>query len=1338
MREGDVVAGRFELLRLAGSGGMARVYRARDRETGGTVALKLTFGARPDDARRFAREGRTLADLSHPGIVRYVAHGTTGDGECFLAMEWLEGEDLQERLTRGGLSLAEVVALGRRAGEALGAAHRAGVVHRDVKPSNLFLPGGDVERCKLLDFGIAQLEEATRRLTRTGMTMGTPGYMSPEQARGERDLDARADVFALGCVLFECVTGRPAFVAGHPMALLGMILFEESPRLRSLRAETPPELDDLVARMLAKAPEERPADGDDVARALAAVPVAPGVAPGPRLEARPAALTRNEQRIVSVVLAATAVSPESAPTVAVDLAGAPTSPGAGVEDQGEAAPPSRRPPLEALREAARRHGARVEALADGSIVAVLPGSRVPTEQAARAARCALAMRAALPGVPMVLATGRGVVDGDLPVGEVIDRAARALAGAPGDAVRLDEITAGLLDARFDVAFDAGPGAIGDAPSGPPTIRDASGPPTDVDERPPPTLRGERGAELAVRTLLGKPTPCVGRERELALLAATFESCASDRAASAVLVTGGAGAGKSRLADELLRDLRGRGEDVEILVARGDPLSAGSAFGLLGPARRRRAGVLEGEPAAVQRRKVRGLVSRRFPTEQGDRIARFLGQLMAVDFEHEASLELSAARDDALLMGDQIRAAWEAWLAGVCAVRPLLVVLEDLQWGDLPTVQAVDGALRSLRDAPLMILALARPEVHDRFPRLWADRQLVEVRLGGLPRRAAERLVREALGPDEPAAATIVERADGNPLFLEELIRAAAHGKRDALPETVIGMVQARFDALDPEARRVLRAASVFGGTFWPSGVGALLGGASAAEALDGALEELERQELVRRRAEAVFPGEREYGFEHATVREAAYAMLTDADATLGHRLAGEWLAAKGERDALVLAEHFERGRDVERALRSYERAADLALEANDYEAAAARAERGVLCGADGAALGRLRLLQAEAYGWRGDFERAAIHARWALRSVERGSEDWFRAAGEAVYVAAPLGEHEEVAAIAADLCRAEPTSDDARTARARAGALARAAIQLALLGRAEEARRVLSLATGVRSSGSVRADPMVAARRPPRRAFAALAAGEPELSVAEHRAARAEFERAGAHRHVQAALGFASFVDLELGRHADAEAGLRESLAGAEKMGLTFTAALLRINLSYALLRAGKTDDVLVSGARVAFGLSAIQDRRVDAISRGYLAEILALGGDLGGAEREARQGVEKLGAFPPFKARALGILAHVLLARGRSSEALAAAEEGMAILASVGTTLVGESLLRLTLARARAAAGDAEGARAALDAARDRLLARAAAIGDPDVRRSFLAVPENAQTLGDRIPLAD
>lgn len=265
---GDVLSGRFVIERRAGAGGMGAIYRGTDLRTEEAVAIKVMASAKFGGANRFAREAGVLAELSHPAIVRYVAHGTTAETSQFLAMEWLEGEDLANRLARAPLSVEDSLLLVRRACTGVAEVHARGVVHRDLKPSNLFLVNRDPALLKVLDFGLALQSDDTRTLTDPGMLLGTVGYMSPEQAMGQTDVDPRADVFALGCVLFECLTGRAAFIGPHAVAVLAKLLSEDPPRVSELRPGLGEAVDSLVARMLAKNPGERPKDAQAILPAL--------------------------------------------------------------------------------------------------------------------------------------------------------------------------------------------------------------------------------------------------------------------------------------------------------------------------------------------------------------------------------------------------------------------------------------------------------------------------------------------------------------------------------------------------------------------------------------------------------------------------------------------------------------------------------------------------------------------------------------------------------------------------------------------------------------------------------------------------------------------------------------------------------------------------------------------------------------------------------------------------------------------------------------------------------------------------------------------------------------
>jgi predicted ATPase len=502
-----------------------------------------------------------------------------------------------------------------------------------------------------------------------------------------------------------------------------------------------------------------------------------------------------------------------------------------------------------MRALAVRYGGKLHVLVDGSLFVTMRGSGAGTDQSVKAARLALAMRALLPGVPMVLGAGRAVLSGWVPMGEAIDRGIAMLDRGSVDGVRIDEVMAGLVDARFEVRSDAA-GHY---------------------------LRAERDPAGAPRTLLGKPTACVGRDAELGRVTTLFEECIAEPAAQAVLITAPPGMGKSRLCQEILQVVRARWPRTQIWMGRADLMSAGSPFSLVGSAIRRAAGVHGGEPPPVRQLKILARVGRHLAGAEQVRVAEMLGEV--------AGQTPAGAPGRS---GEQMRSAWLSLLQAEASAAPVLLVLDDLHWGDHPSVSFVDAALRDLADLPILVLALARPEVRDAFPRLWFERPFIEVKLGPLSRRASERLVRRMLGDeaDRSVVEAIVARSEGNAFYLEELIRAVAEGRGERLPETVLAMAEARLDQLDPTARRVLRAASVFGAAFHRGGVAAVLGGADEEE-LAQKLAELARRELIEPLGSG--DGDGAWAFCNDVVREAAYAMLTDEDRVMGHALAAAWL-----------------------------------------------------------------------------------------------------------------------------------------------------------------------------------------------------------------------------------------------------------------------------------------------------------------------------------------------------------------------------------------------------------------------------------------------------------------
>jgi eukaryotic-like serine/threonine-protein kinase len=283
-----VTIGGYPLVRTFARGALGELHLATDPESGAPVAVKTVRLHGGELTReRFLRESSAAARLHHPSIVRCHAAGLNGEGEGaigWIAMEWVAGSDLS-RYSGASRLLPEplVLELMAQAAEALGHAHMQGVVHRDVKPANLLFDPSRGQ-LKIADFGCAHLSDAER--SRSGVLSGTPVYMAPEQLAGGT-VDGRCDFYALGIVLFELMTGRLPFEAASMGDLLKAITSLPPPALTTLRADLPPALDGLLARMLAKRPTERPADGRQlaqelrhIARALDAALVSPG-APAP-------------------------------------------------------------------------------------------------------------------------------------------------------------------------------------------------------------------------------------------------------------------------------------------------------------------------------------------------------------------------------------------------------------------------------------------------------------------------------------------------------------------------------------------------------------------------------------------------------------------------------------------------------------------------------------------------------------------------------------------------------------------------------------------------------------------------------------------------------------------------------------------------------------------------------------------------------------------------------------------------------------------------------------------------------------------------------------------------
>ncbi|WP_428269791.1 protein kinase domain-containing protein, partial [Haliangium sp.] len=350
--------GSYRITRRLSSGGMGTVYEAVHTLIERRAAVKVLLPELSRDSemmQRFFSEAKATAAIGHPGIVEILDFGFDHRGVAYLVMEFLDGTPLNRRL-RAGLGLEHALALVEHIVDALGAAHAKGIVHRDLKPGNVMVVADSAvafgERTKLLDFGIAKLVDNadSGHKTRTGLVMGTPSYMAPEQCRGTGRIDHRADLYAVGCILFRMLCGRPPFVSEGTGEIIGMHLFQPPPRPRTLNPNLDPALEALVLRLLAKSPDARPQSAPALLEELDAVIALLPPSPAPpssrrsgrgrraRSQAEPCPSTPTVNRKVGEVVA---MRTAEAPSVSTGIPAAPEpTPRAGEVSRAEARTPT--------------------------------------------------------------------------------------------------------------------------------------------------------------------------------------------------------------------------------------------------------------------------------------------------------------------------------------------------------------------------------------------------------------------------------------------------------------------------------------------------------------------------------------------------------------------------------------------------------------------------------------------------------------------------------------------------------------------------------------------------------------------------------------------------------------------------------------------------------------------------------------------------------------------------------------------------------------------------------------------------------------------------------------
>jgi len=1202
---GQVVAGRYHLRARLGRGAWKEVYLAYDERLDREVALAIVVGAGGGGAARarVEREAHVTGRLGdHPNVITVHDTGEL-DGVPYLVLRAMAGGSLADAPRP---AIADTIRLGREIAAALAHAHAHGVVHRDVKPDNVWLAADGT--AALGDFGVAY-EIDGDRLTAEGAVVGTARYLSPEQARGEA-IGPRSDLYALGVTLYELLTGRPPFRGDGVEGVIAQHLTATPVAPSRHEPAIPPALDALVLELLAKDPAGRPASAAAVADALGAIVVATP-ADAPREEAR--------RWVTALAVRATADDPEVLHALLARCA---------------------------LR--IERFGGIVERERGDSLIGLFGATGAREDDALRAAQAALELRGA-EGAALRLAIdcGEAFVGTTFATGEPIAATARRAQDAPEGEILLGAGAQEALAATAQI----------DAPTG--------------------RLLVLHAAQPVLRRAFA--TPFLGRERELEALRSELGRTREQRSTRVVTVVGSPGMGKSRLARELVA---GAGDEATVLVGSCLPYGEGSTRQVLGEL----LGQLGGDPR--------------------ERV----GELLAGS-AHAAERVLAAAGlVDGWAPAEEASWAVRKLLERLARDRPLIVAIEDVHWAEPTLLDLLDYVATFSTGAPILLLCLARPELLDARP-AWAAPQAGRslVVLEPLADGDAHALV-AALGGGERIT-RIVRTAEGNPLFLEQLVAVDEQGHDATLPTSIHGVLAARVDGLAPRERSVLRHAAVEGRTFHAGAIVTLMGDEQRG-AVEMSLVALARKGLVRAGSSAL-AGEDAFVFDHALIRDAAYLGIPKrAGATL-HEGVANWLDAHPDAPQESVGHH------LERAFRLREELGDARSGRGDVLAARAAARfqtaaRATLQRGDAPAASRL-LERADTVLAPGDPARAelapvlgaALFEAGRLADAERVLAEAIAAGGDERLTARALVEQEFVAlqagtargtahvrGVAETALRAFEAHDDAR-GRCRAWSLlANAAWTEGRVAVAEDAWR--HAAAAARSAGDerelfeilgwhasaaafgpapvpaaiarceeireqVRSSPLaLAATLHPLAALHAMA-GEDDAACALVREAGEILRDLGG---IQSAVSHhEALVELIAGRPDGAEQRLRAGYERLDEMGDSLLLSTTAAMLAQAVLAQGRGEEAEAL-TRVSERTTAPDDIVTQAIWRGTRARALASRGKHDEARPLAEEGVALLARTDLLnhRADALCDLAEVLRLGGSAARGDAALSEALAL----------------------------------------------------------------------------
>ncbi|HET9941677.1 MAG TPA: protein kinase [Candidatus Eisenbacteria bacterium] len=971
----------YEITEEIGAGGMATVFRAYQPSMDRHVAIKVIRTSILHDEglrERFQREARLIARLEHPHLLPVYDF----DGESdppYIVMRYLEGGTLKQVQQRGTVPREEILHVLRQLAGALDYAHRQGIVHRDLKPSNIMI---DREgNAFLTDFGIARSTGKDKDLTGTGLMIGTPGYMAPEQARGDGQAGKAADIYSLGVLAFEALAGSAPYEHESGFEVILAHMNAPIPKASERNRDLPKAVDTVLARALAKQPSERFSSATEFVEALTrALKIKPSDEPT-RLKSMTQTISVDQLAKLAASKGERETPSTGTPSdqqrqmtaLAVDVKElAEILYESGADNERVRATVSAL--WTAFGEIAKEASGIVHSRTEDAGLLLWGRERAREDDPENAIRAALAMRDhALAESRKVLGSSweptednplpfaAGITTGPVLLERDGDSGSYTASGAPITlAARLKEAAppGGILAAHETYSLVRGVFNF--------LQQDA----VRVRGRREPievyvvTSAKPRAFRLRSMGIEGVETKMIGREIELRLLQEAMSLTLEDGETQVVTVVGEAGVGKSRLLYEFNNWIDLQEQVVWFFEARATQPSMLQPYSLARDLFSFRFRILDSDPINQLHEKfVQGVAG--FLGEGSETKAHYIGQLVGFDFS--GIPEVAAALKD----GEAFRRTAQTYLGELFTTasrtNPVMLLIEDIHWADDRSLDLINNLVRDNTDLPLFVLCMSRPSLYERRPQ-WGEGQRFHerIQLEPLSQLSSRRLVRELLKhvPEVPTALRdlVVDRADGNPFYIEELIKALIDDrvivKGDPnwsvdttrlstvrVPATLTGVLQARLDTLPPALYQLLQRASVIGRIFWDAAAIRLSQESAGlgADEIQAMLEDLRGREMILQREESGFAGTVEYVFRHAILRDVTYETVIPRQRRALHKMVGDWLIEVGgeraDEHTLLVAEHYSRAEEASLAAAQLIKVGERGIRLAMYDEAATVLQR---------------------------------------------------------------------------------------------------------------------------------------------------------------------------------------------------------------------------------------------------------------------------------------------------------------------------------------------------------------------------------------------------------------